>query len=762
MDRRTFNKSLAAGALASGISAAHGEGASTGEATAGKASEPAAKPEFLAQIPARSVAWPGRTFRRLLVDTHVPDWDGLLTEFDAKAYVNTIADAGFQALTQYANSHVGLCLWRTKLGQMHRGMRGRDYFGEVMAECRRRNLHASAYYSVIFDDWAYQTHPDWRILPENGYDTQLFSRTGTVCPNSPYRDHALACLAELVRNYDFEGIWVDMTFWPAICYCPHCTMRYRKEEGTEPPRIVDWTSPAWRAFQKARERWMGEFCRQITETIKGIRPITVYQQCSTLLMPWETGVTFEQASASESCTGDFYGGAAQFSFVCKTFSSLSKNKPFVFLTSRVVDLTDHFESTKSFPQLLLETAVPIAHSAAYQLIDTLEPMGTLDPRTYQFLSQINAQRDPYEKFLGGSLQADVAVYLDRSSLYDPGMNGAPAAVAGVTFAHAGDPRLGLPRIKGKYISTMPHMEAAVGAARILKEAHIPYGVVTNATLDQLSQYRAVVLPNVFEMTQQQADRLRDFVGAGGVLYSSGASSLARVNEPAPRFLLEDVLGVRYCGWLGDTISYLSPSNARTAEVIWPQGALEYHGRAVKAEALPGVQVLATVTLPMSGTEQGYAIGTHFAQIWSNPPAPEAGGHPAIVVNAFGKGKSVWLAAPIETSTVPAGTNMVVHLLRSALPAPYKFEADADRAIEVTLFHQPENGRLLVGLLNMQEPFPTVPVDATVRIRIPAAVRARQVLLLPEKKEMPFTTVGAYVQFHVPAFQVLAMALVEYG
>lgn len=111
MDRRTFSKSLAAGALASGMSDAHGEERGAGEAFAAEDVELAAKPNFTARIPARPVAWPHRIFRRLLVDTHVPDWDGLLT------------------------------------------------------------------------------HPAWRILPENGYDTQLFSRTGT--------------------------------FWPAICYCPH-------------------------------------------------------------------------------------------------------------------------------------------------------------------------------------------------------------------------------------------------------------------------------------------------------------------------------------------------------------------------------------------------------------------------------------------------------------------------------------------------------------------------------------------------------------
>ena len=87
----------------------------------------------------------------------------------------------------------------------------------------------------------------------------------------------------------------------------------------------------------------------------------------------------------------------------------------------------------------------------------------------------------------------------------------------------------------------------VGWTRILREAHIPFGVVTNINLDQLKNYRAVLLPSVLEMTAEQADQFRKFVEAGGVLYASGPSSLDRFDKNGPRFLLEDVFGVRYTG-----------------------------------------------------------------------------------------------------------------------------------------------------------------------------------------------------------------------
>jgi hypothetical protein len=758
MNRRTFNKSLGLGTLASLMPGAHGQQSDASHISSSANSAATAKPNVTAQIPTRTVEWPSRTFRRLLVDTHIPDWDDLFTNFDAAEYVKTIAGAGFQSLMQYAKSHVGLCLWRTKLGQMHKGMRGRDYFGEVMEQCRRQGLHRVAYYSLVFDDWAFESHPDWRILPENGYDNVLFSRTGTVCINSPYREHTLACLRELVGNYDFSCIFLDMTFWPAVCYCPHCTARFWNEEHAEPPRLVDWTDPTWRAFQKARERWMCEFAIEVTNTIKQTRPIQVYHQFSTIFLPWQFGVSIEQNEASDLCGGDFYGGATQFSLVCKAYDGLTRTRPFEFMTSRTIGLGD-FETTKPFGQLLLESSVPMIHSAACLLIDAFKPNGKLNPHAYEFLSQINAQHDPYEQYLGGDLQADVAIYFDKASMYDPSVAKVPAAVAAPTFA-SGGPHRGLPAPVAEEMK-LPHMDAVVGAARILREAHIPFSVVTNATLDQLSRYRSIIVPNVLEMTVEQAQLFRDFVRRGGILYASGPSSLQIVDQPAPRFLLEDVLGVRYVGGLGTSMTYLSPKDVEVTRLIWPQEHASFPGSMVKAEAQAGAEVLATITLPFVNPDEGFAIGTHFAQIWSNPPALVEGKDPAIVVNSFGKGKAIWVAAPIEKLTGSATTSVVRHLLHTALAGPYKFEADANEAVEITVFHQEKNRRMLVGLLNMQEQVPSIPVDATVRVQLPAGAKAKRVLRLPEQKEMGFTEAGPYVQFHVPVFDVIAMAFVEY-
>ena len=182
---------------------------------------------------------------------------------------------------------------------------------------------------------------------------------------------------------------------------------------------------------------------------------------------------------------------------------------------------------------------------------------------------------------------------------------------------------------------------------------------------------------------------------------------------------------------------------------------------VRAEALAGADVLATSTLPFVAPNAGYAIGAHFAQIWSNPPAAKPGKDPGIVVNSYGKGKAIWIAGRIEALTEPVGHNLVKHLLRDSLPGPYRFEADTNPVVEITVFDQPEQHRLLIGLINLQEHVPTIPVTATVRILAPSGRRVRQVVQLPEKKPLSIEKSGAYVQFEVPPFKLVYMTLAEY-
>jgi hypothetical protein len=308
----------------------------------------------------------------------------------------------------------------------------------------------------------------------------------------------------------------------------------------------------------------------------------------------------------------------------------------------------------------------------------------------------------------------------------------------------------------------PHRDAVIGAARVLRQGHLPYGVITNINLDQLKKYRAVILPNVLELTPEQAEQFRAFVAAGGVLYASGPSSLDRRPGHERRFLLEDVLGVKYKGVVGSRkITYLTPHDAALSKVIWPQDHASFIGTMTQVEALPGSEVLATITTTFVDPEVGRAIGSHFAAIHSNPPALQPGTDPAVVVHSFGKGKTIWVAAPMESKDEAVNIHLVQHLLKRVFPAPYRFELDAHPAMEMTLFDQPQSHRLLINLLNMQTAMPPIPIGATVRVQMPPGRIAGKLLRVPDMKPLAWQKNGPYVEFKVDPFEVFHMAILEY-
>lgn len=678
-------------------------------------------------MPLAMLEWPRDVYRRYSVDIHVPDWDPrLLGNFDASKFVAAIARGGLKSFLMYTNSHVGLCLWRTNVGHRHAAMKDRDLFGEVVAECRRRDVHPLAYFSLIYDNWNYEHHPDWRITPAGGNNAQLDGRYGVVCPNSPYRAYALAAIREIVSGYDIDGLFCDMTFWPAVCYCTHCTARFVAEHGAEPPRVVDWEDPLWRKFQKARQAWLLEFAMEVTAAAKKIKPITVNHQYSTVFHNWTMGTPLELARACDYVGGDFYGGPERHSLACKLFHGITRTRPFEFHTSRTRIFTDHV-TVKPMEELRTESYVATLHSAALMLVDYINADGTLNGEVYEFLRGLSEQRAAYEPFLGGDLVADVAIYYDKESMYNPAEKGVH-----ITKLQAAD--------------RCPHRDAVVGAARILQETHIPFGLVTNANLEQFKRYRAVIVPYVLEMTAEQAALFRDFVARGGALYSS-----------SPSTMLDDLLGVARTGKLGSRITYLTPRDAQLAKAIWPQDHLSYSGPMLQARAQSGAQVLATLTLPFVDPALGRVIGSRFAAIHSNPPALTPGTDPAVVL----KGRTVWAAAPFESSAEAVNAKLLLALLGRILPRPYPLEVDAHPAVEATLFHQPEKRRLLVGLLNLQRQLPQVPVPAGVRVGIPAGKRARRVLQLPDMTTVPFDAAEGRVAFRVPPFDTFAMRMIEY-
>jgi len=254
--------------------------------------------------------WCQNCYRRNNLDMHIDDWDdSFLSQLNPEDTVEMLKLGNIESTMIYASSHVWKCYWPTQVGRMHRGLKGRDWVGEMIDLAHKEGVYVTIYYSLIYNNWVYDQHPEWRIVDVNGETARELpgksGRRGVCCPNAPgYRRFILEQIEELCREYEFEDITFDMTFWPTVCYCHNCKKRFKEETGEELPKIINWDDPVWIKFQRKREEWLLDFEEMVTEAAKRLKPsVTVRHNCSSAVSSWIRGHT---AQIADHC--DYVGG----------------------------------------------------------------------------------------------------------------------------------------------------------------------------------------------------------------------------------------------------------------------------------------------------------------------------------------------------------------------------------------------------------------------------------------------------------------------
>jgi hypothetical protein len=693
-----------------------------------------------------SQRWHQRRYRANLVDMHIPDWHPeFLSRFDSKAYADLLQQARVQVAYLYASSCLGICYWPTKVGHQHDGLHGRDILGERIRECHARGMDVVVY-TNWWSKWAYDSHPDWRFVNAKGENTADYLWTpghyGVCCPNSPYTGYVMALVEELCTGYEFEGLWVDMIFWPyTVCYCAHCRRRYHGETGRDLPKVVHWEDPQWVAFQRRREGWLAEVVGGITAMARRLKPgVTVGHQCAAWSTGWASGIGSEFFRQNDYLSGDFYGGAAEQSCICNLFTRLSEEPRFEFMTSRCPDLTDH-TTTKS-PELLEAQAFSaLAHNGRFLFIDAIDPLGTMDPAIYARMGEVFATTLPYEQFLtpDATPLADVGIYFNFESLIDPQDNG--RRVAEVS---AGRP---------------PVVAAVSNLARTLMQGHVPYAVLTPKDLEVLGQFPVIVVPELFMVSPREADAFWRYVADGGCLYVSRSTSLLTTDGVRQAdFMLADVLGVSLVGQTQEEVTYLSPAAGSDA-LFAPSTAchpLTLMGSQMTVKAAQSARVLATVTVPYTDPKDP----TRFASAISNPPGT-ATSFPAVVLNRYGKGRVLYVAGCLERMEHEAHREVLRRLLGLIAPQPPLLATDAPKSVEILLFDQIPEQRLILSALNFQAELPNIPVSgARARVRLDSR-RARQLVRFPERSAVAFSHSGGCIEFELPRLDTFLMLGLEY-
>lgn len=668
--------------------------------------------------------WIEHCYTRLLIDNHITEDDpGFMTRFDPGRYVSLVKKAGVEASMVYSCDHNGNCYYPTRVGHMHKNLAGRNIFGETVSLLRNEGIYPIAYYTSIYHNHSAKNHPAWRMQDIAG--NQHSGRYWWSCPNNAaYLAFTKAQVGEVI-DYDVDGIFIDMTFWPVICCCPNCREKFRGQIGREIPETVDWADPAWVAFQRFREASMVTFCEELAGFIKSKKDITVTFQNSPIIFGWSFGQTPGIANACDYTSGDFYGGKYQHILGAKILSAATAKPPFEYMTSRCIDLTDH-TSMKSEAMLRCEAATTLASGGAYFFIDAINPDGTLSDAVYERLGRVSSSLAPVAAKMKQHrpvLTADTGLYFSMLSLIEPAANGKP--------------------LRGLATSSItPGYEEMLGTSIVLTQAHRPFIVVRNAEGD-LNRLKTLIVNNAQVMAVDEEQKIRDFVSQGGTLIATGLTSLVRPDgSSSGDFALGDVLGVSYTGKQSKRYNYLAlPGENNLVSCSAPAPIVR----------LAGAEQLAGLVEPVFDPDDPLK----YASIHSNPPGGPAS-HPGLTVHTYGKGRCIYLAPRLLLQQQEAQQAFGSWLLQQYAPPALVTVTNAPMCVEITVLRGTTADDYLVGLVNYQKELPNVPVTGVqITLNLPGKTPSACVAA-SNGQALPFTFTEGALHFEVPRLETIEL------
>ncbi len=656
--------------------------------------------------------WYKKDYRRIFMDMHLNDSNPeYLSKLDTDNFVKNLVDANVSSVVVKAKSHVGLHYWPSDSGKMHNTLKNRnlDYVGEMIDKCHKNGINVIVYYSQVYDNYAYDNHKGMRMKYYGGFASsrgpfKKFGRYGIVCPNNPkYKEYCKTILTELATKYNYEGMFMDMPFWPNVCFCRHCRARYLKETGKMLPIIMSPSNKNFRDFVHARQRWINEFIQQNTQVVKSVNEnISMEHNMAAIGLNWIQGNTEENFLHSDYAGGDYYGGYLEQSFMCKYYNNVTKNKPFCYITSRCDRNLFFHTVSRTMQDLLIHCMTALVHTGAFSICDAMNPDGTITEKMYQGpIKEVFEISQHYEQYVSGDIISDVAIWYNTNF-----------------------------KVNKNFI------QSNFDIANALRKHHIAYDVIGSKNIST-TKAKVIVMCDIQEITDKEFEDLKNYVQNGGSLFITG--SLNGHKD------LQQLVGVKVEGMSKYRYSYLVPTegNEHLMEDFdksspYPVEQSSYETKIVD----DNVQTIATLSYPYT-----LPNSTDFAAIHSNPPGIHttlAG----ITKKNYGKGNIMWVANNFQSTPATNCKSSVCKLITS-MAGELQFTAEAPEYVEVLMWEKDNDTYL--SIINQQTTTPVYPVD-NIQITI-NGIYTKASIVGNESKDIKIDIVDNSTIINVPSLEV---------
>jgi hypothetical protein len=649
--------------------------------------------------------------RQIHLDFHTgPAIPDVGADFDSAAFARTMERARVNSVTVFAKCHHGHLYYKTKHPARHPNLKpSLDLTGAQVKALHDRGIRAPVYISVLLDEYAANTHPEWVARNVDGTSvgrTPLAAGWQVMDMTGPYQEYLADQTREVLERFrPVDGVFFDICMdVPGVG--PTAITRML-ERGYDPTVEADRRRHAHEVSLVYMER----FSRMVRESAP---EATVYFNSRPLAglpedLPSMTHVEIEALPT---------GGWGYLYFPKNVRYARTFGKPTMGMTGRFHKSWADFGGLKPFAALKYEVCQMLAYGAACSVGDQLHPRGKLDSAVYDLIGRVYAHAESCEPWTDGAQPMSQIAVLRG---YDP---------AGLYQEPPGGTNDGVTRLLG----------------------HLKHQFDFLATDAKWERHELVILPDAVEVPDALARRLRSYLARGGKLLLTGTSGLDGDLQPV---LAES--GVKVEGESPYQTTYIRFGPDVSAGV--PATDHVMYERGLRMRPASGARQLARVVEPYF--DRTYR---HFSSHQQTPPDPAGSPFAA----AIRHGSVITIPYPIfrayGTHANLAYRSLVGNCIK--LLVEQLVTADGPSTMEVTVSKQ--GRRTVVHLLYFPGDRRTESLDLVediVPLRdVPLSVRLdrepRRAYFAPSGSDVPFTYAQGRASTIVPVVEGHQMLVLE--
>lgn len=419
-------------------------------------------------------------FRQVHLDFHTSEKiTGIGSRFSKEQFQNALKIGHVDSITLFAKCHHGWAYFPSKANEIHPHL-DFDLLGSQIEAAHEIGVKTPVYLSAGLDEKLARRHPEWLIRPEN--DQLNWKQAGyhEFCMNSPYIDYFMPQVEEVVRNYDVDGIFLDIV-GVRVCYCQNC-INTLVPRGKEPYVFENHLELGEEVYANYLKR-----AREAVDKYKKGLPLF---HNSGHVRRGRRDLAY--ASTHLELESLPTGGWGYDHFPLSSAYARTLNMEYLGMTGKFHTTWGEFGGFKHPNALLYETALSLANGAKCSVGDQLHPLGFMDEATYKLIGIAYQEVEKKEEWCDNvESVADIAI-LSEEAIQN-------------------------------YYNLPANSPGDVGAARILLEGKYLFDVVDQEAC--LDKYKLLILPDTIRIDSYLKEKMDKFIQKGGRILATGLSAL---------------------------------------------------------------------------------------------------------------------------------------------------------------------------------------------------------------------------------------------